>query len=48
MWAIPMKSLLLVSSLHLSEPALLQEAEQEGAHGGDKGHQPARKGSEIP
>lgn len=27
--------------------APLQEAEQEGAHGGDKGQQPARRGSEI-
>lgn len=47
MWAIPMKSLLLVSSLHYSDPALLQEAEQEGAEEGDKGHQPAKRGSEI-
>lgn len=46
-WAIPMKSLLLVSFLHLSDPSLLQETEQEGAHGDVKGHQPARRGSEI-
>lgn len=42
-----MESVLLVSSLSLSGPALLREAEQEGAYAGDKDHQPDRRGSRI-
>lgn len=47
MWAIPMELVLLISSLPLSGPALLQEAEQEGAGAGDGDHQPNRRGSRI-
>jgi len=39
--------LLLVSSMPLTGPALLQEAEQEGTHAGDKDHQPDRRRSRI-
>lgn len=47
MWAIPMESVLLISSLPRAGPALLQEAEQEGAHAGYNDHQPDRRGSRI-
>lgn len=47
MRTIPTELVLLVSFLPFSGPALLQEAGQEGAYAGDKGHQPSRRGSRI-
>lgn len=48
MWAIPMESVLLASSLQaLSGPALLQGAEQETPHSSDKDNQPDRRYSRI-
>lgn len=47
MWAIPTELVLLASSLPLSGPALLHEAEQEKPHSSDKDHQPNRRCSRI-